>query len=51
MFVDLLSVGLLVWIASGLWMWWTLPKANVRRWGWLALGAGVASFAAIIATL
>jgi len=50
-FVDLLSVGLLVWIASGLWMWWTLPNARVRRWGWLALGAGVASFAMIMATL
>lgn len=48
-FVDIVSVGLLVWIASGIYMWWGVPAT--RRWGWLALGAGVVCFAVIIATL
>ena len=34
--VDLVSLGMLVWIASGIYMWWNLRP--VRRWGWLALG-------------
>jgi hypothetical protein len=40
--VDLVCVAILVWIASGIYMWWTLPA--VRRWGWLALGSGTVSF-------
>jgi hypothetical protein len=40
--VDIVSVGFLLWIASGLYMWWTL--AGVRAWGWLALLGGVLSF-------
>ena len=49
--VDLVSVALLAWIASGLFMWWKLPGTGLRRWGWLALAAGAASFALIIAKL
>ena len=48
-FVDAVCVGLILWIASGIYMWWGLPAT--RRWGWLALGAGTACFAVIIATL
>ena len=48
-FVDIVSVGLILWIASGIYMWWGLP--STRRWGWIALGAGAACFAVIIATL
>ena len=48
-FVDVLCVGLILWIASGIYMWWGLP--STRRWGWLALGAGAVCFAVIIATL
>jgi hypothetical protein len=48
-FVDAVCVGLILWIASGIYMWWGLP--STRRWGWLALGAGAACFAVIIATL
>ena len=48
-FVDAVCVGLILWIASGIYMWWGLPAT--RRWGWLALGAGAACFAVIIATL
>ena len=48
-FVDLVSVGLILWIASGIYMWWALP--STRRWGWIALGGGAICFAVIIATL
>ncbi len=33
---------MIVWIASGLYMWWELP--GQRRWGWLAIVAGSVSF-------
>ena len=48
-FVDIVSIGLILWIASGIYMWWGLP--STRRWGWMALGAGVVCFAVIVATL
>jgi hypothetical protein len=48
-FVDIVSVGLILWIASGAYMWWHVPAT--RAWGWLALGAGIGCFAAIIVTL
>jgi hypothetical protein len=32
-----------VWIASGLYMWWGLPGS--RRFGWLTIAAGTISFA------
>jgi hypothetical protein len=40
--VDLVSVAMIVWVASGLYMWWELP--GQRRWGWLAIVGGVVSF-------
>jgi hypothetical protein len=40
--VDIVCVSMLVWIASGVYMWWELP--GQRRWGWLAIAAGTASF-------
>jgi hypothetical protein len=40
--VDLVSLSFLIWIASGLYMWWSLP--SLRLWGWVALLAGGASF-------
>jgi hypothetical protein len=40
--VDLVCLMILVWIASGLYMWWGLPA--LRTWGWLAILSGVASF-------
>jgi hypothetical protein len=49
LFVDVVSVALILWIASGIYMWWGLP--STRRWGWLALAAGAVCFVAIIATL
>ena len=40
--VDLVCLALVVWIASGLYMWWGLP--GHRRWGWVAILCGTASF-------
>lgn len=40
--VDLVCVGILLWIASGLYMWWGVPAS--RRWGLLAIAAGTVSF-------
>jgi hypothetical protein len=40
--VDLVCLGIVLWIASGLYMWWGLPGS--RRWGWMAILAGTASF-------
>ena len=40
--VDLVCAAILVWIASGIYMWWTLP--GHRRWGAAALIAGIGSF-------
>jgi hypothetical protein len=39
--VDLVCVAMIVWIASGLCMWWGLP--GHRGWGWLAILAGTAT--------
>lgn len=47
--VDLACLALLLWIASGFYMWWKLPA--LRAWGWVAVVAGAASFAALISTL
>ena len=40
--VDIVCVAMIVWIASGLVMWWELP--GQRRWGWVAILAGTVSF-------
>ncbi len=49
LFVDVVSVGLILWIATGIYMWWNVP--STRRWGWFALGSGAVCFGVIIATL
>jgi len=41
--VDLVCLAIVVWIASGLYMWWGLPGS--RRFGWLTIAAGTISFA------
>ena len=40
--VDVVCVGCIVWIASGIYMWWKIGSA--RAWGWLALGGGTVVF-------
>ena len=41
-FVDIVQAAILVWVASGLYIWWHLK--GLRKWGWLAVGAGFATF-------
>jgi hypothetical protein len=40
--VDLVCIGFLLWVVTGLYMWWTLP--GLRGWGAFGLGAGILSF-------
>ena len=40
--VDLVCLAIVLWIASGLYMWWGLPGS--RRLGWLAIAGGTISF-------
>jgi|SRR5882672_10380080 len=47
--VDIACVGILVWVISGLIMWWQLPR--LRTWGAIALTGGVLSFVLLIWTL
>lgn len=47
--VDLTCVAIVIWIGSGLIMWWRLPR--LRAWGALAFGAGALLFAALVWTI
>jgi hypothetical protein len=47
--VDVVCVAFLVWIVTGLIMWWQIR--GHRRWGLLALGAGSAAFAVFMFAL
>ena len=40
--VDIICIAFLIWIASGICMWWLLPTC--RTWGTVALGGGIISF-------
>ena len=40
--VDLVCLAIVVWIASGLYMWWGLPGS--RRLGWVAIVGGALAF-------
>ncbi len=44
--VDLACIGMLLWIATGVYMWWNLP--HLRVWGALALAGGLALFVALL---
>ena len=44
--VDVACAGILVWIASGLLMWWRL--ARLRVWGAIAVGGGILSFLLLV---
>lgn len=41
--VDVVCFAMLLWIATGYYMWWGIP--GHRRWGWAAILSGVAAFA------
>jgi len=47
--IDLVCVGMLIWIASGIYMWWGLRQT--RFWGWVALGGGALSFVIFLVAL
>lgn len=47
--VDLVCVAIAIWIASGIYMWWSL-RAH-RAWGLAAIAAGTASFVFFAARL
>jgi hypothetical protein len=49
MMVDVFCITTLLWIATGLYLWWKLPMT--RGWGFLALGGGVATIVILLATL
>jgi len=44
--VDIIQVTMMIWIASGLYMWWNLKR--FRGWGMLALASGFALFIAFL---
>jgi hypothetical protein len=47
--VDTVVIAILVWVASGLYMWW--QQKSLRRIGGVALIAGTMTFAAFLASL
>ena len=47
--IDILCLALVLWIATGVIMWWMLPGS--RNWGWVAIAAGVTCFAVIVSRL
>jgi hypothetical protein len=44
--VDFACVGIIIWVGSGVIMWWRLP--SLRAWGALAVGGGLLSFLVLI---
>ncbi|MFC1552402.1 hypothetical protein ACFL6P_07535 [Candidatus Latescibacterota bacterium] len=40
--IDLVCIGIFVWIATGIYMWWKIKSA--RFWGSVALGGGMLTF-------
>jgi hypothetical protein len=47
--VDIVCFAFLIWVATGLIMWWKIPSH--RRWGWIAMGCGLMVFGLFMATL
>ena len=47
--IDLVCLGFLIWVASGLYMWWCLP--GLRNWGWVAIAGGIITFTYFLARL
>jgi hypothetical protein len=44
--VDIVAAGFLVWLLSGLWIWWCQREA--RRWGVAAMAAGGCLFTLLL---
>ena len=47
--VDVVAVGFVLWVVSGLYMWWHLKQT--RKWGLFALGCGCAVFGVFLILL
>ena len=47
--VDVACAGIIIWVVSGLVMWWRLPR--LRTWGTIAVAAGILSFTLLVGTL
>jgi hypothetical protein len=47
--VDAACAGIIIWVLSGLIMWWRLPR--LRTWGTLAVALGILSFTLLVGTL
>ena len=47
--VDAFCVTTLVWIATGLYLWWKLPAT--RSWGYAAIGGGALTIAILLGTM
>jgi hypothetical protein len=47
--IDVVMAAVLIWVASGIYMWWNIR--HMRWWGALALGGGVVSMAVFFAVL
>jgi len=48
-FVDGFCVTTVIWIGTGLYLWWKL--AATRVWGWIALGGGLGTLLVLLGTL
>lgn len=47
--VDVFCVTMLIWILTGLYLWWKIRDS--RRLGWLTIAAGMLMFVLLLATL
>lgn len=47
--VDLFCLTTLIWIGTGLYLWWKLTLT--RTWGWVALGGGMVTIGLLFVTL
>ena len=47
--VDFTCLAILLWVGSGIYLWWKLPQT--RWWGALALAAGLGAFVALVLML
>jgi hypothetical protein len=47
--VDAFCIASLIWVTTGLYLWWKLTAT--RRWGWLAIGGGFGSILILLGTL
>ena len=40
--IDLVAIGFVLWVLSGIYMWWQLKQTRI--WGYVALGGGCLTF-------